>query len=176
VRAKVPRRSTVDLRLVRPNGTVAWRFQGRVRRKTISRKLEARRMPEGRWRWIVHARDERDGRVSRMRRSFMVNKTLGFLRLSSSRMRVAKRRGGRLGASVVLTHRARVRITVHNSAGRAIRVLAAGAQRPRTLAWRWDGRRRGGRVVRPGLYAIRVQARNELGKVSLARAVRVVRR
>jgi hypothetical protein len=175
LRAKVPRRSTVDLRLVRPNGTVAWRFHGPVRRRTIMRRLESRRMQEGTWRWIVHARDERRGHESRMKRSFVVNKTLGFLRLSSSRMRVAKRRGGRLAASVVLTRRARVRITVHNSAGRSIRVLAAGTQDPRRLAWRWDGRRRGGKVVRPGWYAIRVQATNRLGTIALARGVRVVR-
>jgi Phosphodiester glycosidase/FlgD Ig-like domain len=176
VRAKIARRSTVDLRLLRPNGTVAWRFQGPVRRKTISRRLESRRMVEGKWQWIVHARDERRGHESRMRRGFMVNKTLGFLRLSSSRMRVGKRRGGRLGASVVLTRRASVRITVRDSAGREIRVLASGAQSPGRLVWGWDGRRRGGKVVRPGWYAIRVQARNELGPISLARAVRVVRR
>jgi flagellar hook assembly protein FlgD len=110
-----------------------------------------------------------------MRRSFVVNKTLGFLRLSKTRMRVVRRRGGRLDVSVALTRRSRVAITVRNSAGRRVRRLARELA-PATVRWTWDGRRGSGSVVRGGTYTVHVRARNELGTVALARPVRVVRR
>jgi flagellar hook assembly protein FlgD len=110
-----------------------------------------------------------------MRRSFVVNKTLGFLRLSKTRMRVVRGRGGRLDVSVALTRRSRVAITVRNSAGRRIRRIAR-EMAPGTVGWRWDGRRGSGSVVRSGRYTVHVRARNRLGTVGLVRAVRVVRR
>lgn len=175
VRAKLVRPSRVDLRLVRPGGTIGWRYQGLVGRGTITRKLARATMREGRWRWVVHAREERRGYESRMTRSFVVNKTLGFLRLSKTRMRVARGRGGRLDASVVLTRRSRVAISVWSSGGRRIRRLARELA-PGTVGWRWDGRRASGSVVRSGRYTIRVRAKNELGAVALARSVQVIRR
>jgi hypothetical protein len=176
VRAKVVRPSSVDLRLIRPGGAIAWRYQGVVGRGTITRKLSRPTMREGSWRWVVRARETQEGRESRMTRRFVVNNTLGFLRLSKSRMRVVTRRGGRLDARVVVTRRSRVAVTVRDSAGRRIRVLGVGDVAPATLALRWNGRRANGSVVAGGRYSIRVQARNELGTVVLARRVRVVRR
>jgi hypothetical protein len=175
VRAKVVRPSSVDLRLIRPGGTVAWRHQAVVGRGTIARRLSRPSMREGTWRWVVRARETQGGRESRMTRRFVVNNTLGFLRLAKSRMRVTKR-GGRLDATVVVTRRSRVAVTVRDSAGRRIRVLGTGEVGPAMLALRWDGRRASGSVVAGGRYSIRVRARNELGTVVLARSFRVVRR
>jgi hypothetical protein len=176
VRAKVVRPSSVDLRLVRPGGTIAWRYQAFVGRGTVTRRLWRRTMREGTWRWIVRAREQQGGRRSGMTRRFVVNNTLGFLRLEKRRMRVVARRGGRLDGHVTVTRRSRVVVTVRNSAGRNIRLLGAGEAGPATLALRWDGRRANGSVVPGGRYTIRVQARNELGTVALARSVRVLRR
>jgi hypothetical protein len=175
LRAKLVRPSRVDLRLVRPDGRIGWRYRGLVGRGTITRRLDRASMREGRWRWVVHAREELRGYESRMRRSFLVNKTLGFLRLSKTRMRVVRGRGGRLDVSVVLTRRSRVAITVRNSAGRRVRKLARELA-PGTVGWTWDGRRGSGSVVTGGRYTVRVRARNKLGTVALARSVRVVRR
>jgi len=176
VRAKVVRPSSVDLRLVRPGGTIAWRYQSFVGRGTITRKLWRPTLGEGAWRWVVQAREEHSGRESRMTRRFVVNNTLGFLQLEKRRMWVVARRGGRLDGHVTVTRRSRVAITVRNSAGRQVRALGAGQVGPATLALRWDGRRANGSVVPGGWYTIRVQARNELGTVALARSVRVLRR
>ena len=175
LRAKVVRPSRVDLRLVRPDGRIGWRYRGLVGRGTITRRLDRASMREGKWRWVVHARDEQRGSESRMRRSFVVNKTLGFLRLSKTRMRVVRRRGGRLDVSVALTRRSRVAITVRNSAGGRVRRLARELA-PGTVRWTWDGRRGSGSVVRGGTYTVHVRARNRLGTVALVRPVRVVRR
>jgi hypothetical protein len=175
VRAKIVRRSWVDLRVVRPNGTIGWRYRGNVGRRVIAHDLSSTRLRDGRWRWVVEAVDGR-GRVSRMVRRFVVNKTLGHLRLSKTRMRVVRGSGGRLGVSVVLTRRSSLRVAVRNSAGQLVRVLASRAEQlPGTLGWRWDGRNRGGFVVRGGIYRIRATATNSLGTISLVRAVRVVR-
>jgi hypothetical protein len=175
LRAKIVRPSWVDARLVRPDGRIGWRFRGHVGRGTITRRLARPSMREGKWRWVVRAREELRGYESRMRRSFVVNKTLGFLTLSKTRMRVARRRGGRLDVSFVLTRRSRVVISVRRSTGGRVRRLAR-VLAPGTVAWTWDGRRASGSVVRRGRYVVRVRARNELGTVALARSFRVVRR
>jgi hypothetical protein len=173
VSAKIVRRSEVDLRLLRPDGTVAWRKSGEEAPGTISRKVGGAGKPEGKWRWVVEATDLRTGRTSRMKRTFTVNKTLGHLKVSSDRLRVRPKRGGRLGISISVTRRAKLKVTVGTASGR--RVLFRGAVRPGQRAWRWDGRSRSGQVVAGGRYTVRVQAANELGSVGLSKPVRVVR-
>jgi flagellar hook assembly protein FlgD len=110
-----------------------------------------------------------------MARSFVVNNTLAFLRLSKTRMRVVAGRGGRLGISVSLTRTSDVTASVRTATGRRIRLLSAGESVPGLLVWRWDGRRGDGTVVRSGTYRIRVRATNALGTVALTRSVKVVR-
>jgi hypothetical protein len=173
--AKIVRRSNVKLRLLRPDGSVAWRHRGLVGRKTIAHELRRTRR-NGAWRWVVEAVDMR-GRKSRMVRRFTVNNTLGFLRLSKERMRVRRGRGGKLGASVVLTKRSSFSMTIRRASnGRVVRRLYVnGAQGAGTLGFRWDGRTDGGRVVKSGTYIVRAQARNELGRIALARRLTVVR-
>jgi len=175
VTAKVVRRSSVDLRLLRPDGSVAWRYQDVVEPGVIRRTVGASAMPEGLWRWVVEATEAASGAQSRMERIFRVNRTLGFLRLSRERMRVAPGQGGRLSASVVLTRRARLVVSVLTANGQVRRVLFRGELGPGRHAWQWDGRNAGGRVVEGGTYAIRVTATNGLGSVSLRDTVRVLR-
>jgi flagellar hook assembly protein FlgD len=108
-----------------------------------------------------------------MARAFTVNKTIGHLRLSKERMRVRKKHGGRLSASVALTRPAKLVVTVGKSSGR--RVLFRGDAKPGVRSWRWDGRNKRGGVVSSGRHTVRVEARNELGPVALSKPVRVVR-
>lgn len=132
-------------------------------------------MAEGTWRWVVEATELASGRASRMVRRFVVNRTLGHLRLFKERMRVTTRKGGRLGFSVALTRRASLHVSVRSSSGRVARVLFRGQLGRGRHAWRWRGRNASRRVVPTGTYTIHVVARNGLGAVSLADAVRVVR-
>jgi hypothetical protein len=173
--AKFVRRSNVDIRIVRPNGNVHWRFQDLVGRGTITRLLGGTNLPEGTWRWVVHAVDM-DGRESQMERTFTLNNTLGHLRLSKTRMTVRRRRGGRIVASWRLANRADIRVRVENAAGRSVRRLAARSDlAPGSYAVVWNGKNRLGRVVQSGVYRIEVKAENGLGRVLLEKRF-VVRR
>ncbi|MGH2995025.1 MAG: phosphodiester glycosidase family protein [Gaiellaceae bacterium] len=173
--AKLVRPSSVDVRLVRPNGTVAWRYRTSASSGWIRHPVGTSGMREGEWRWIAEAAETASGRTSRMTRRFTVNKTLGFLSLSKERMRVYPRRGGMLDVSVVLTRPAHVSVTVRNAAGVLKRTLFQGEAGAGTLAWRWNGRNASGAVVRTGTYTIRVKATNALGAVALSKRVRVIR-
>ena len=173
--AKVVRRSAVNLRLVRPDGSTAWRLQKDVGPGSIRRRVGASSMANGSWRWIVSATDARTGRQTQMTRRFAVNKTLGFLRLSNKRMRVIVRKGGRLWVSARLTRQARLSVTVRSSTGAVRRVLYSGTAARGAHRWLWNGRGKRGNVLAGGVYAIDVRATNELGRVGLRQTVRVVR-
>jgi hypothetical protein len=175
VAAKIVRRSSVDLRLLRPDGTVAWRHTGTVRRGWIRHGIGSRRMPEGTWRWSVEATEVQSGSRSSMRRPFRVNRTLGFLRLSRDRARVARLRRSPLRVSLVLAHRAHLSVKVLSSSGRLRRVLFHGDMRRGRHAWRWNGRDAKGKPVGRRTYAIEATATNRLGTVALADTVRLVR-
>ena len=94
--AKVVRPSVIDLKLLRPNGTVAWRSRRGSQPGTFRKVVGSSVMGDGVWRWVVEATENESGRVSTMTRSFKVNRTLGHLRLSSERLRVVP---GRTAAS-----------------------------------------------------------------------------
>jgi hypothetical protein len=173
--AKIVRPSSVTLRLLRPNGTVAWRYGGVRNPGVVRHVVGVPGMAEGTWRWVARATETLSGRVSRMERRFLVNRTLGHLRLSKALMRVVAGRGGRLGISAVLTRKSSVEVAVRSSSGRVVRVLFRGEIGRGKHAWRWGGRNAARKVVPSGTYTVRVIARNGLGAVSLADAVRVVR-
>jgi hypothetical protein len=133
-------------------------------------------MPNGRWRWVVEGTEASSGRTSRMTRSFKVNKTLGFLRLSKERLRAAAGSAGRLTVSARLTRRATLSVRVRAGDGRTRRVLHSGETGAGSHAWVWNGRGANGVLVRSGVYTIEVRAVNGLGAVTLRDTVRVVRR
>ena len=175
LKAKVVRRSDVTLRLRRPDGSVSWSRRDAVEPGWLRRTVSNPRMVEGVWRWEVEAFETGTGRATDMHRVFRVNKTLGDLRLSRSRMWVKPRRGGRLDVSVRVTRRARLQVVVLGPAGNVRRALFRGELGPGTHAWRWNGKSGAGKVVDAGTYAIRVTARNQLGAVSLRRSFSVLR-
>jgi Phosphodiester glycosidase/FlgD Ig-like domain len=173
VSAKIVRPSTVDLVLVQPDGAAAWRYQGALAAGTVSKQLTSPLLPEGRWRWIAYALDDR-GRDSLMERVFVVNNTLGYLRVSKTRMAVSPGTGGRLLVSVRLAHDAKLTFLVRNRYGRTVRQLYSGVLSPGMYGVVWNGKNDAGRVVAPGTYTVRAVARNELGRVALQRRVLVV--
>jgi Phosphodiester glycosidase/FlgD Ig-like domain len=172
--AKVVRRSRVELRLVRPNGTVAWRREDVVGPRLLTHRVGVPRMVQGRWRWIAEATEVASGRTSRSERRFRVNRTLGHLRVSKDRMRVRRGRGGRIALAVSVTRPARLDVTVRKG-GQVVRVLHRGETSRGAKRWAWNGRRASGGVVGSGHYVVRVSARNGVGVVSLQEGFRVVR-
>lgn len=172
--ARITRRSTVRVRLLHPDGTVAWRWSGVAARRVIRHEL-LRTRREGTWKWIVKASDKA-GRKSRMVRRFRVNNTLGYLVLSTSRIRLAPGRRRTVRIRVDLTRHSKVVVHVRRRAdGRVVRRLSARQRAPGTLGFRWDGRNAKGRLVREGSYRIVVRAANALGAISLDRHLRVTR-
>jgi Phosphodiester glycosidase/FlgD Ig-like domain len=172
--AKVVRPSLVDLKLLRPDGTLAWRYRQSVAPGKIRRIVGFPGMRDGNWRWAVQATENASGRVSTMTRSFKVNRTLGHLRLSRELLWVFPRRNARVFISVVLARQARVGVVVLTRSGEARRILFQGDRGRGKHVWSWDGRRPAGVFVPNGTYVIRVRATNSLGTLTLRDTVRVI--
>jgi hypothetical protein len=174
VTAKLVRPSTVDLVLVQPDGGVAWRYQGPLQASTVRKDLTSPLLPEGKWRWIAYALDQR-GRESLMERTFVLNNTLGYLGVSKTRMAVTSGTGGRVMTSARLANDAELRFSVRDRHGGIVRQLFTGTLVPGTYGVFWNGKNDAGRVVAPGRYTIRADAINELGRVTLRRSLLVVK-
>jgi flagellar hook assembly protein FlgD len=110
-----------------------------------------------------------------MSRRFRVNRTLGFLRLSRDRVRVARLEHAPLRVSLVLAHRADLSVKALSSSGRVRRVLFRGQAKRGHHTWRWNGLGTNAKPVGRGRYLIRARATNGLGTVVLGDAVRLVR-
>jgi phosphodiester glycosidase/flagellar hook capping protein FlgD len=165
---KLARRASVALSLRGPAGRVAYRTTITRARGVWSRAFRTR-LADGTWSWVVRAVDAK-GRRSGMARRFVVNRTLGFLRLSNDRIKVRKGRGGRLGIYFRLANRADVVVTV-SRAGRVVKRIVRTGAAPGRLAFAWDGRNPRGGVVRTGWYTVRVRATNALGPIALSRSL-----
>jgi hypothetical protein len=167
--AKFVRRSTVNIRLLNPNGAVRWEYNAVRFPGTLRKDLAGRSLVEGKWRWIISGVDGQ-GRLSRMERQFRVNKTLGFLTLSKSIMRVRRGAGGEQRIGFQLAHTADVKVTISRPSGRLVRTLTSQTGlRPGGYAVIWNGRNRYGYVVGSGTFVATVRATNSLGRVDLAK-------
>lgn len=114
------------------------------------------------------------GQSSQMTRSFVVNRTLGFLHTQPRKLFLPPR--GRELAIVWRQGRpARIVVTVETHAGELVRTLARRISQPGARAAVWNGLDRKGKPVRGGVYVVRVVARNGIGTIELARDVRVQR-
>lgn len=174
---KLVRPATVDAKLVGPGGEVAWSDSG-------AREPGAYEVPpellaglrEGAWQLTVSAVDA-NAAQSDATRSFSVNKTLGFLSLSTSRLEIRKRRPVRLAVGFRVAREAELDVTIENAAGQRIRTLVDGRRRrPGRVSTSWDGLGASGRRVPSGVYRVRVAAENRFGEVELVRTVVVRRR
>ena len=173
--AKVVRPSIIDLKLLRPNGTVAWRSRRGTLPGTFRKVVGSSVMGDGVWRWVVQATENESGRVSTMTRSFKVNRTLGHLRLSRERLPVVPGRTVRVFVSVVLARQARVGVVVLTRGGLVRRVIYQGDRGRGKHVWSWDGRRTASVLVPSGTYVVRVRATNSFGTLTLRDTIRVVR-
>jgi len=173
--AKFVRTSTVQLKLVRPDGAVRWEYTASRAPGTITKDVSSRNLLQGTWRWIVSGVDDQ-GRSSHMERRFTVNDTLGFLTLSKSLMRVRVGAGGRLGISFRVARTANVVVTIKRRGGPIVRHLSSSTgSAPGAYTLVWNGRNDSGSVVRGGVFIARVRALNDIGPVLLQKSF-VVRR
>jgi hypothetical protein len=126
----------------------------------------------GTWTLEVKALDD-IGRASSITRSFVVDDTLGFLRVP--KLRAVPPAGRDIPIAFRLSRQARVTVTVRDAAGRAVRVVADGASRDagdQTVTW--DGRGVNGRRLE-GRFTVEVAATSSLGR-SLLTAPIVIRK
>ena len=172
--AKLVRASNLHLQLFRPNDTLKWQLQADRDPGLIVKRLHPESLMEGTWRWVVEATD-RQARDSRMVRRFRVNNTLGYLTLSTRRMRVRKGHGGRLRIGFKSTHGADVKILIERQ-GKIVRhLISREGLTPGAYAVIWNGRNDAGKVVSSGRLVASVRADNNLGRVDLRKAFRVER-
>ena len=166
---KIVRASTVNARLVAPDGTEQPVDVGGKSAVGTYRFPLAATAPEGTWRFVVDSTDDL-GRTSQAERSFSLNNTLASLTVG------AVRRGGTVTGSFTLSRPAQVRGTILTASGAPLRTLA-----PRSLAAgpgtiTWNGRSTYGSLVRAGRYQLRVTASNAVGTVSLITPFTITRR
>ena len=128
--------------------------------------------PEGRWRWVVDARDDR-GQQSHAERIFYLNNTLGYLRVSPSRI-VVRRRGGALRVAFRLAHPATVTLKISTVSGATVQTVRR-RLRAGTTSIRWNGRYGSGVRAFSGRYVASVRAVNAFGPSRLERRFRVLR-
>lgn len=177
---RVVRPSTVTTRLVGPGGAVVSEVTEERAPGTVSvpfpaapRTAAAGTAPAGapsigRWRLEVTATDD-VGRVTSMRRGFVVDDTLGFLR--APRVHAVHGGGRPLTVSFRLARSARVQLEALDSTGRLVRRtiarrLDAGLQR-----LTWDGLGSARRALPSGRYTVRVVALGPVGRSELDAAV-----
>jgi len=193
LRYKVVRPSTVDVKLVRPDGTVGYeaaatRQPGRYAvpfppagsttpvgpSPTARASATKSAAPaQGRWTLTVSAVDD-IGQTSEMTQSFLVNTTVGFLATNPKKLFLPPN-----GRDIRITWKqsktARVTVTVETRQGEVLRTLAKRSYTAGSKGVTWNGLDRTKKAVKGGGYVVRVVARNQLGTVDLARNLRVQR-
>ncbi len=107
----------------------------------------------------------------RRRRTFTVNNTLGFAKLSRRSLVVRVRGKQTISAGVTLTRAARVTATVETKTGVQVATIAVRRLPAGRFAASWRGTTRGGKfLVYGGMYVVRFRATNELGAVEVVSA------
>ncbi len=174
---KVVRPSTVTANLLDPNGvpaltisderapgryTFTWPAAGpRKHRK------KADQLTLGRWKWVVSATDDL-GQASSVNRSFWVNDTLGFVKVTPRVARLKPHRRNVVSARFRLSHPAKVIGSVWTKSGVLVRRLRPVSLRPGQWVLRWNGRFPKGGLAYRGRYVFKVYARNTYGPVTVA--------
>jgi hypothetical protein len=168
---KLVRPSSVTANLVAPDGSTRPIFSGQAAPGTYpftwsGLTAEAALEPEGLWRWVVSATDDR-GQASSFERPFFLNTTLGFGKAVPPALSVPRRRAKAV-AQFTLARAATVTSRIETLAGTVVRkadpavTLQAG-----TATVSWDGRSNKGASVHSGTYVARMTAKNSAGTVSL---------
>ncbi|HEU5206204.1 MAG TPA: phosphodiester glycosidase family protein [Gaiellaceae bacterium] len=189
---KVVRPSTVTATLTAPDGTIAWQESGIAREPGAYEvafpppavppvpPVEGQQAPaepivpaEGRWTLTVSSTDDQ-GLSSSTTRRFAVNSTLASLRVAPARV-VVRNSGGRAEIRWSQARAARVKVTIETPEGIVVRTVSAAATQPGDQAVVWDGKAANRKPIAGGRYVARIAATNELGVVSLTKAITVRR-
>lgn len=173
---KIVRPSEVNVRLIGSDGQAAWQQGGPIAPGTypVADDVLAG-LPEGQWRFVVTATDDQ-GIESTAERSFSVNATLGFLSLSTAKLKLSRKRDASLGIAFRLTHAARVRVTVVDALGAKVRtVYAAASHKSGDVSVSWNGRDGRRKLVAAGRYSVQVSATNEIGQTDQTASLTVRR-
>ena len=189
---KVVRPSTVTATLTAPDGTIAWQESGIAREPGAYEvafpppavppvpPAEGQQAPaepivpaEGRWTLTVSSTDDQ-GLSSSTTRRFAVNSTLASLRVAPARI-VVRNTGGRAEIRWSQARAARVKVTIETPEGIVVRTVSAAATQPGDQAVVWDGKAGNRKPIAGGRYVARIAATNELGVVSLTKAITVRR-
>jgi hypothetical protein len=168
---RVVRPSAVTVTLTRPDGSVATTESGDREPATYpiafpgteAGGTASEALVEGRWTVTATAADDL-GHTTTMKRTFVVNATLGYARAEPRVLRLPPA-GAPVALRWRLSRQARVGVTVESAAGTVVksfpaRLYPAGEH---TIAWNGLGRRRA--PLGAGRYAVRVRATNAVGLV-----------
>lgn len=174
---KIVRSSTVTASLVGPDRIprqteTGQREPGTYRLNWSGRTAAGASETEGRWRWVINAVDEQ-GQQSRVERTFVLNNTIGFLRVRPSRV-VVHRTGGNLQVGFRLVHPAVVTVRIETASGARVRTIRQRRRAGQTTI-RWNGRYANGARAFSGPYVARVQTSNAFGRAELKRRFSVRR-
>jgi hypothetical protein len=179
-RYRVARPSTVSVSLVDPLGTARpveaaqQRAPGTYTDAWTGLTPTASVDTQGLWHWVVTARDDL-GRDSTADRPFVLNTTLGALRVTPATVAVTST-GGALTVGFTLAAPASWTVTVQSKAGAMLRTYTGRSAQPGPVSVRWDGRSKAGARAYSGAYVAKVTATNELGATALTAPFAVVRR
>ncbi|HEY6568898.1 MAG TPA: FlgD immunoglobulin-like domain containing protein, partial [Candidatus Limnocylindrales bacterium] len=178
---RVVRPSAVTVTLTRPDGSVASTEAGDrdpgayplAFPPAAADATAAEEVAEGRWTLTARAVDD-VGRPTTMKRVFVVNSTLGFVRPDPAVLRLPPA-GAPFTVRFRLTRAARVGVAIERADGTAVRGLATRATPAGEGSVTWNGLGRDRKPVAAGSYVVRVTATNALGRVEQTAAFRVRR-
>jgi hypothetical protein len=185
---KIVRPSTVTVTLTAPNGAIASQETGPRDPGTYTvpfpppaappapgQPIPTEPLPpaEGRWALNVSATDDQ-GLPSSTARRFAVNSTLGFLRVSPTRL-VVRKAGGKATIRWTQARAARVKVTIETPEGVVVRTVANAQLQPGEQTLTWDALGGNRKAVAGAPYVVDLTATNELGAVSLDQPITVRR-
>ncbi|MGI8974953.1 MAG: phosphodiester glycosidase family protein [Gaiella sp.] len=169
---RLVRAATVKVRVLGPDGVAVVESSAALDPGSHPVALPESAPAPGLWRLQVEATDD-IGQVSSIERQFVVDDTLGFLRV---RKTLAVPPGGReLPVAWSLAREATVTVSVLDLRGLVVRTLVVKRYPAGDQTASWNGLTRGGLPVAAGRYTIRVVATGAIGRSEL-RADVVVRR
>jgi hypothetical protein len=174
---KIVRTSTISASLVGPDRIprqtqTGLREPGTYRLTWNGRTAEGASETEGRWRWVINSVDDQ-AQQSRVERSFVLNNTIGYLKVRPKRV-VVHRRGGNLRVGFRLAHPAVVTLTIQTASGARVRTIRQ-RRGEGEMSIRWNGRYGNGVRAFSGPYIARVQTTNSFGRAELQRRFTVRR-
>jgi hypothetical protein len=154
---KLVRASTVSARLVAPDGgsrelDAGQKAPGLYQLSWNGTDAAGAPAPEGRYHWNVTATDDL-GRTSTHDRTFTLDKTLGFLRVSPGARRIA----------FTLTRDATIRVAIETSYGDILRTVAKGPRSAGPVSVAWNGRDARRKRVPLATSFLRVAATSQMG-------------